>query len=94
LLSNWFVYWLIGSPYHTGSWGDKFPLHQWYWSYQYSDFLNDDNESIEFDSYMIPEDDLEDGGLRMLEVDNRVILPELTHVRFVVTAADVIHSFA
>lgn len=67
--------------------------HQWYWSYQYSDFLNDDNESIEFDSYMIPEDDLEDGGLRMLEVDNRVILPELTHVRFVVTAADVIHSF-
>lgn len=68
--------------------------HQWYWSYQYSDFLNDDNESIEFDSYMIPEDDLEDGGLRMLEVDNRVILPELTHVRFVVTSADVIHAFA
>ncbi len=30
----------------------------------------------------------------MLEVDNRVILPELTHVRFIVTAADVIHSFA
>jgi heme/copper-type cytochrome/quinol oxidase subunit 2 len=43
---------------------------------------------------MIPEEDLEDGGLRMLEVDNRVILPELTHVRFIVTAADVIHSFA
>ena len=43
---------------------------------------------------MIPEDDLEDGGLRMLEVDNRVILPELTHVRFVVTSADVIHAFA
>lgn len=42
---------------------------------------------------MLPEEDLEEGGLRMLEVDNRVILPELTHVRFVVTAADVIHSF-
>jgi len=68
--------------------------HQWYWSYQYSDFLNDDNESIEFDSYMIPEEDLEDGGLRMLEVDNRVILPEQTHVRLVITASDVIHSFA
>jgi len=68
--------------------------HQWYWSYQYSDFLNDDNENIEFDSYMIPEEDLEDGGLRMLEVDNRVILPELTHVRFIITSADVIHSFA
>lgn len=43
---------------------------------------------------MIPEEDLEDGGLRMLEVDNRVILPELTHVRLVITASDVIHSFA
>ena len=68
--------------------------HQWYWSYQYPDFLNADEEFIEFDSYLVPESDLEDGALRMLEVDNRVILPELTHVRFIVTAADVIHSFA
>jgi cytochrome c oxidase subunit 2 len=37
---------------------------------------------------------LEKGTLRMLEVDNRVIIPELTHVRFIVTAADVIHSLA
>lgn len=43
---------------------------------------------------MLSEEDLEEGGLRMLEVDNRVILPELTHVRFVITSADVIHSFA
>jgi cytochrome c oxidase subunit 2 len=41
---------------------------------------------------MIPEEDLEDGGLRMLEVDNRVILPELTHVRFIITSADVIQE--
>ena len=68
--------------------------HQWYWSYQYPDFLNNDDEFIEFDSYLVPESDLEDGALRMLEVDNRVIIPELTHVRFVVTGADVIHSFA
>ena len=68
--------------------------HQWYWSYQYPDFLNNDAEFIEFDSYLVPESDLEDGALRMLEVDNRVILPELTHVRFIVTGADVIHSFA
>ena len=68
--------------------------HQWYWSYQYPDFLNSDDEFIEFDSYLVPESDLEDGALRMLEVDNRVIIPELTHVRFVVTGADVIHSFA
>ena len=68
--------------------------HQWYWSYQYPDFINDEDEFIEFDSYLIPESDLEQGALRMLEVDNRVIIPELTHVRLVVTAADVIHSFA
>lgn len=68
--------------------------HQWYWSYQYIDFLNSDDEYIEYDSYLVPESDLDAGGLRMLEVDNRVILPELTHTRFMVTAADVIHSFA
>jgi cytochrome c oxidase subunit 1 len=68
--------------------------HQWYWSYQYIDFLNSDDEYIEYDSYLVPESDLDAGALRMLEVDNRVILPELTHTRFMVTAADVIHSFA
>ena len=68
--------------------------HQWYWSYQYPDFVNSDYEFIEFDSYLVPESDLDEGALRMLEVDNRLIIPELTHVRFMVTAADVIHSFA
>lgn len=68
--------------------------HQWYWSYQYPDFLNSDEEFIEFDSYIIPDSDLEEGSLRMLEVDNRVVIPELTHIRFIITAADVIHSFA
>ena len=66
--------------------------HQWYWSYQYPDFLNLDNELIEFDSYLVPESDLEEGALRMLEVDNRVIIPELTHVRFIFTSGDVIHD--
>jgi heme/copper-type cytochrome/quinol oxidase subunit 2 len=47
-----------------------------------------------FNSYLVPESDLEEGALRMLEVDNRVILPEITHTRFILTAADVIHSFA
>jgi len=68
--------------------------HQWYWSYQYPDFVNSEGEFIEFDSYLVPESDLEEGGLRMLEVDNRIILPELTHTRFIVNAADVIHSWA
>ena len=68
--------------------------HQWYWTYQYLDFINSDEELLEFDSYLVPESDLEEGALRMLEVDNRLILPELTHVRFIVGGADVIHSFA
>ena len=68
--------------------------HQWYWSYQYPDFLNNDDEELEFDSYLVPDSDLEDGGLRLLEVDNRVILPELTHVRFIISSGDVIHSYA
>jgi len=69
-------------------------VHQWYWSYQYPDFLNSDEELIEFDSYLVPESDLEEGGLRMLEVDNRVILPEFTSVRLIITSGDVIHSFS
>jgi cytochrome c oxidase subunit II len=68
--------------------------HQWYWSYQYPDFLDSNDDLIEYDSYIVPESDLEEGGLRMLEVDNRVILPEATHVRFVITSGDVIHSWA
>jgi cytochrome c oxidase subunit 2 len=62
--------------------------HQWYWRYEYSDFGR-----IEFDSYMTPESRLENGDFRLLEVDNRVILPYLTQVRLLVTAADVIHSW-
>ncbi len=64
--------------------------HQWYWSYEYSDV---EDESIEFDSYMIPTSDLEDGDLRLLEVDNRVVVPVNTQVRVVITGADVIHCF-
>jgi len=68
--------------------------HQWYWSYEYSDFVNDEGESIEFDSYMVPTEELEEGQLRLLEVDNRVVVPVGTHIRFIVTGADVLHSFA
>jgi len=68
--------------------------NQWYWQYQYSDYSNSDDQSIVFDSYMIPEDDLELGQLRLLEVDNRVVVPVNTHVRLIVTSADVLHSWA
>lgn len=68
--------------------------HQWYWSYEYSDYINEEGESINFDSYIIPEEDLELGQLRLLEVDNRIVIPINTHVRIIVTGADVIHSWA
>uniref|UniRef100_P29880 Cytochrome c oxidase subunit 2 n=1 Tax=Sympetrum striolatum TaxID=6969 RepID=COX2_SYMST len=62
--------------------------HQWYWSYEYSDFKH-----IEFDSYMIPYNEMEESGLRLLEVDNRTTLPMQTQVRILITAADVLHSW-
>nr|AMP43731.1 cytochrome c oxidase subunit II [Heleodromia immaculata] len=62
--------------------------HQWYWSYEYSDFMN-----IEFDSYMIPTNELPEDGFRLLDVDNRIILPMNSQVRMLVTATDVIHSW-
>nr|UDF83732.1 cytochrome c oxidase subunit 2 [Mythicomyia sp.] len=62
--------------------------HQWYWSYEYSDFTN-----IEFDSYMIPTNELPTEGFRLLDVDNRIVLPMSSQVRLLVTAADVIHSW-
>lgn len=65
--------------------------HQWYWSYEYSDFEEGD---IAFDSYMIKEGELKEGDLRLLEVDRKVWLPTNTHVRVLVTATDVIHSWA
>nr|QVQ56634.1 cytochrome c oxidase subunit 2 [Erythrocystis saccata] len=68
--------------------------HQWYWSYEYSDYVNENFEPVNFDSYMIPEEDLEKGQLRLLEVDNRMVIPIHTHVRIVVSAADVLHSWA
>lgn len=68
--------------------------HQWYWSYEYSDYSSDDQESIAFDSYMVPEDELETGQYRLLEVDEKVVIPVNTHVRFIVTSSDVLHCWA
>nr|QHW07030.1 cytochrome c oxidase subunit II [Choreutis emplecta] len=60
--------------------------HQWYWSYEYSDFHN-----IEFDSYMISDYSL--NNFRLLDVDNRIVLPMNNQIRIMVTASDVIHSW-
>jgi len=63
---------------------------QWYWEYEYNDYKEPE---INFESYMIPTDDLQDGQLRLLEVDNRLILPSLISIRVIITAADVLHSW-
>jgi len=69
--------------------------HQWYWSYEYSDYLTtQSDEGFGFDSYLLSADDLTPGAFRLLEVDNRVILPVNTHIRLLVSAADVLHSWA
>lgn len=62
--------------------------HQWYWRYEYTDFSD-----IEIDSYITPTSDLQPGEYRLLEVDNRVVLPIQIEVRVLVTAADVIHAW-
>lgn len=62
--------------------------HQWYWRYEYSDFLQ-----AEFDSYLTPIDERNSSIFRLLDVDNRVVLPFNTQIRVLVSAADVIHSW-
>nr|AVN68355.1 cytochrome c oxidase subunit 2 [Opisthoplatia orientalis] len=62
--------------------------HQWYWSYEYSDFLK-----VEFDSYMIPINEMNNNDFRLLDVDNRAALPMNTFIRIIITATDVLHSW-
>nr|QEJ81453.1 cytochrome c oxidase subunit 2 [Pygoluciola sp. FM18] len=62
--------------------------HQWYWSYEFSDF-----KKAEFDSYMIPSNEQKSFSFRLLEVDNRLALPVYTQIRMMVSSSDVIHSW-
>nr|AMD83781.1 cytochrome oxidase subunit 2 [Hemipsilichthys nimius] len=63
--------------------------HQWYWSYEYTDY-----EDLAFDSYMIPTQDLTPGQFRLLETDHRMVVPMESPVRVLVSAEDVLHSWA
>nr|AER58640.1 cytochrome oxidase subunit 2 [Synallaxis stictothorax]AER58683.1 cytochrome oxidase subunit 2 [Pseudasthenes steinbachi]AER58686.1 cytochrome oxidase subunit 2 [Pseudasthenes patagonica]AHK23115.1 cytochrome oxidase subunit II [Synallaxis stictothorax] len=63
--------------------------HQWYWTYEYTDF-----KDLSFDSYMLPTTDLPLGNFRLLEVDHRVVIPMESPIRVIVTADDVLHSWA
>lgn len=62
--------------------------HQWYWSYEYSDFNN-----IEFDAYIIPTLELNPSQPRLLDVDNRTVVPITSQIRTLITAADVLHAW-
>nr|YP_009024598.1 cytochrome c oxidase subunit II [Rhinobatos schlegelii]AHN05787.1 cytochrome c oxidase subunit II [Rhinobatos schlegelii] len=63
--------------------------HQWYWSYEYTDY-----QDLEFDSYMIQTEDLNPGQFRLLETDHRMVVPMQSPIRVLVTAEDVLHSWA
>jgi len=62
---------------------------QWYWNYQYPD-----HGGFEFDAYMVPDADLQEGQKRLLSTDNLVVLPVETNIRLLITASDVLHAFA
>nr|UKG20104.1 cytochrome c oxidase subunit 2 [Haemaphysalis longicornis] len=62
--------------------------HQWYWSYEYSDF------NKEFDSFMIPEQEMMKNSFRLLDTDNNLVIPFNTTIKFLITSADVIHSWS
>nr|YP_001293869.1 cytochrome c oxidase subunit II [Sprattus sprattus]QHN51688.1 cytochrome c oxidase subunit II [Sprattus sprattus]BAF64182.1 cytochrome c oxidase subunit II [Sprattus sprattus] len=63
--------------------------HQWYWSYEYTDY-----EDLGFDSYMVPTQDLVPGQFRLLETDHRMVVPMESPIRVLVSAEDVLHSWA
>ena len=59
--------------------------HQWYWRYFYKDL-----KDYFFDSYMVPSSE---SSIRLLDVDNRLLIPTFLPVRFLVSSSDVIHSW-
>ena len=63
--------------------------HQSYWSYE-----SPDDGNFTFDAYMIADQDLQEGQLRLLTTDNAVVLPVETDIRVLITATDVLHSWA
>lgn len=67
----------------------KITGNQWFWSYSYPD-----HGELEFDSIMIPDDELKEGQPRLLSVDNPVVLPAQTTIRLLFTSSDVIHNWA
>ncbi len=61
--------------------------NQWYWNYEYPD------EGVSFDSYLVDEEDLGEDEIRLLSVDNPMVVPAGTRIKLLVTGNDVMHSF-
>jgi cytochrome c oxidase subunit 2 len=66
--------------------------HQWYWEYTYPG-AGADKKDIDFSSYIVPADQLKPGQLRLLDVDNQLVLPVGKNIKILTTSGDVIHSF-
>jgi len=72
----------------------KVNAQQWFWRYEYSDFWSRDiQSSLEFDRYMIPQTDLKEGILRLLETNMRPVLPYWVQTRVLVSRFDVLHCW-
>jgi len=67
--------------------------HQWYWSYEFSDYVESLGD-VNFDSNMLYDAELTKGEFRLLSVDNPIVLPVDTHIRVIITSMDVLHSWA
>ena len=63
--------------------------HQWYWEYEYPD-----HGDFYFESYMVQDEDLQEGDLRLLTVDNPLVIPANKNVQILISAGDVLHSWA
>ena len=80
---------------------DSYPLftikvigHQWYWSYEFDNFINNKFISYNFDSVLVQEVDLNKGEKRLLTVDNNLVLPTAATIRFLISSSDVLHAWA
>ncbi len=83
---------ILDESYDDSSLILKVTGHQWYWSYEYEEL--EENIVVKFDSYILPTDDLEKGQFRLLEVDNRIIIPAELPIKALVSSEDVLHSWA
>jgi cytochrome c oxidase subunit 2 len=83
---------ILDESYDDSSLILKVTGHQWYWSYEYEEL--EENIVVKFDSYILPTDTLERGQFRLLEVDNRIIIPAELPIKALISSEDVLHSWA